>query len=226
MRSTFSARIPIALPGSTASAVVIVFARAPIPGAAKTRLIPRMGAWRAARLHARLAAHAVRVARGAARTVEVHVTPGTRHAFFRRLQALESIRLERQRGRDLGQRMRSAFERGLRRHRFVILIGTDCPVLAPRDLRRALRLLRAGTDAVLAPAEDGGYALIGLRRLRGGIFEGIAWGGDAVLRDTLAKMQAAGLRARLLRRVWDVDRAADLERLDPLRDLSRARRAG
>ena len=218
-------RIPIALPGSTASEAVIVFARAPIPGAAKTRLIPRLGAWRAARLQARLTAHAVQVARRASRTVEVHVTPSARHPFFRRLQAAERIRLERQRGRDLGQRMRAAFERALRRHRFVVLIGTDCPALAPRDLRRALRLLRAGADAVLAPAEDGGYALIALRRLRGSIFEGIEWGGDAVLRETLAKMQAAGLAVRLLPYVWDIDRPGDLERLDALRDRARGRRA-
>ena len=186
-------RIPIALPGSTASEAVIVFARAPIPGAAKTRLIPRLGAWRAARLQARLTAHAVQVARRASRTVEVHVTPSARHPFFRRLQAAGQIRLERQRGRDLGQRMRAAFERALRRHRFVVLIGTDCPALAPRDLRRALRLLRAGADAVL--------------------------------RETLAKMQAAGLAVRLLPYVWDIDRPGDLERLDALRDRARGRRA-
>ena len=201
-----------------ASVAVFVFARAPVPGAAKTRLAPRLGEWGAARLQARLTRRALRTALAArCGPVELHATPAAGHPFFERLARQLPIAVRAQRGADLGERMRRAFERGLHRHAAVILIGTDCPALGPADLRRAARLLRGGCDAVLAPAEDGGYALIALKKLRPRIFEGIRWGGGAVLRDTLARLEAEGLAARLLRTVWDVDRPEDLARLRSLR---------
>jgi len=193
--------------------MIIVFARAPVPGAAKTRLIPKLGAWRAARLHERLTRHALRTARLASGRVELHGT--RRHSFFRRL----GVAFRLQRGRDLGERMVHALSKA---RRPAILIGTDCPVLTSADLRRAARWLRGGCDAVLAPAEDGGYALIGLRRARKEFFEGILWGGPQVYADTVKRL--AGYRWRALRPVWDVDRPEDLERLRALRWTSRSRR--
>ena len=196
--------------------MIIVFARAPVPGEAKTRLIPRLGAWQAARLHARLTVHALRTARAADRVVELHGT--RRHSFFRSLDVAFRV----QRGRDLGERMHRALEQALRRHPIAILVGTDCPMLTPADLRRAARWLRGGCDAVLAPAEDGGYALIGLRSPRRELFQDIEWGGRQVYADTVKKL--AGYRWRALRRVWDVDRPEDLEKLTALRFASRPRR--
>jgi rSAM/selenodomain-associated transferase 1 len=194
-----------------ADVAIIVFARAPVPGQAKTRLIPRLGAWRAAALQAQLTGRALRTARAArCGRVELHVT--RRHGLFEK-----EFPVKRQKGGDLGVRMLNAFENALRRHRAVVLIGTDCPALKPADLRRAARLLRGACDAVLAPAEDGGYALIGLKRARKAIFEGIDWGGDAVLRQTLAKIRLLDFNCRLLRTVWDLDRPEDLERLRSLR---------
>jgi len=194
--------------------LIIVFAKAPVAGQAKTRLIPRLGAWRAAHLHERLTRRAVQVALAArCGPVELHGT--ARHRFFAALEV--GFRL--QRGRDLGERMLRAFT-GARRP--AIIIGTDCPALAPADLRRAARCLRAGYDAVLAPAEDGGYALIGLRKGRPEFFEGIDWGGPRVYADTVKKL--AGYRWRALRRLWDVDRPEDLARLRSLRFASASRR--
>ena len=187
--------------------MIVVFAKAPAPGHAKTRLIPSLGAWGAARLQARLTAAALRTARAArCGPVELHVT--ARHALF-------DGDVQIQRGDDLGERMYRAMARGLRRHRAVILIGTDCPALRPADLRRAARLLAGACDAVLAPAEDGGYALIGLKRAKREFFEGIAWGSPNVYADTVKKL--AGYRWRALRTLWDVDRPEDLERLRALR---------
>ena len=192
---------------------MIVFARAPVPGRAKTRLIPALGALGAARLQRRMTWRTVAMAG----SPEVHGTAP--HSFFRCLPA--PFRL--QKGGDLGERMHHAIARGLRRHRAVILVGTDCPVLNARDLSRAARLL-CSQDAVLAPAEDGGYALVGMSRPCSAIFEGIEWGSDSVLRQTIVRMDRAGLRWRLLRTVWDVDRPEDLERLRSLRFASGARR--
>ena len=193
--------------------MIIVFARAPVPGEAKTRLIPKLGAWRAARLHERLTRHALRTARLASGRVELHGT--RRHSFFGRL----GVAFRLQRGRDLGERMVHALSKA---RRPAILIGTDCPVLTSADLRRAARWLRGGCDAVLAPAEDGGYALIGLRRARKEFFEGILWGGPQVYADTVKRL--AGYRWRALRRVWDLDRPGDLERFRSLRLTSGFRR--
>jgi len=206
------------LRGSTAiDAAVLVFAKAPLAGRVKTRLVPRLGESGAARLQMRLIARTLRTARDARfAVVELHATPSRTHgllAFYgKRFQA----EVKNQRGGDLGERMYNALARALRRHRAVILVGTDCPALAPRDLRRAARLLRGGCDAVLAPAEDGGYALIGMRKVSAELFSGIAWGGPEVYAETATKLAAGGYRWRALRTVWDLDRPADLERLTSL----------
>jgi len=105
--------------------------------------------------------------------VELHATPARRHRFFDLVETRFRIPVVEQRGADLGARMQRALERALRRHRAAILIGSDCPALSPRHLQRAARWLRGGCEAVLAPAEDGGYALIGLRRRMPALFEAI-----------------------------------------------------
>jgi uncharacterized protein len=190
--------------------MIIVFAKAPVPGAAKTRLIPALGAWGAARLHARLVRQAVRTALASGcGPVEVHGS--ARHSFFRSLKT----RFRLQRGRDLGERMHHA----LSRNPGAILIGTDCPALTAADLRRATRLLRSGAEVVIAPAEDGGYALIGARRVPVELFRDIAWGTSSVYDETVKRLKP--YRWRALRTVWDVDRPEDLPRLSELRLRSR-----
>ena len=198
--------------------MIVVFARAPVPGRAKTRLVPRIGEWRAARLHARLVCHALAVAAASdCGPVELHGTAS--HSWFKTMKGFKL-----QKGQDLGARMHHAISGSLRKSERVILIGADCPALKPRDLRRADRLLRGACDAVLAPAEDGGYGLIALRRTSPRLFEGIAWGGAEVYRETLRRLERLGWRWRALRTVWDVDRPADLERLRGLRFSSTSRR--
>ena len=185
---------------------VIVFSRAPVPGRVKTRLVPRLGAWRAARLHARLTAHALATAQ-AAGCGPVALYPDAR-----------------QRGADLGERMYRALKHTLRQHRAAIVIGSDCPALRPADLRRAARLLAGGCDVVLGPAEDGGYVLLGARRLSVRLFAGIDWGTPSVYAATVARLRELGYRWRALRTLWDLDRPQDLERLRLLRFPSDARR--
>jgi uncharacterized protein len=195
--------------------MIIVFAKAPLPGAAKTRLIPRLGEWRAARLHARLILRTIDTALAArCGAVELHGT--RRHSFFKRL----NVGFRLQHGDDLGERMHYALSKAKKP---AILIGTDCPVLTTADLRRAARWLRGGADVVLAPAEDGGYALIGARRVSPSLFQGIAWGSEHVYEETVKRLER-GYRWRALRRVWDVDRPHDLDRLRSLRLPSAARR--
>jgi len=184
---------------------VLVFSRAARPGRVKTRLVPRLGEWRAARLHARLTRHALRIARAAAcGPVELYDT-------------------SKQRGADLGERMHHALAAALRRHRGAIILGADSPALRAGNLRRAARWLAGGCDVVLAPAEDGGYALIGAKRASPCIFSGIAWGGSDVYETTVRKLVSLGYRWRSLEPVWDVDRPEDFDRLDWLRFASAVR---
>jgi uncharacterized protein len=195
--------------------MIIVFARAPVPGRAKTRLVPRLGEWGAAQLHVRLVRQALHTARASGcGPVELHLA--TRHAMFRRTKI--------QKGADLGERMLRSIAEGLRTHRTVILIGSDCPALTVSDLRRAERLLKGGCDVVLAPAEDGGYALIAARRVSRRLFAGVPWGGATVYEETVRRLEALGWRWRALRTLWDVDRPQDLERLRSLRFSSAPRR--
>jgi hypothetical protein len=193
---------------------LIVFARAPEPGRVKTRLVPLLGEKGAARLHARLVERTLRTALAAGfANVDLHCSPGIDDIFFIRIQKRFGVCLRSQGRGDLGDRMYRAFKRALQRHRYAVLIGTDCPALRPADLRAAGRALRAGADAVLAPAEDGGYPLIGLRRVSRRLFDGIPWGGPLVLAQTRRRLEALRWRWQELRTLWDVDRPEDVARL-------------
>lgn len=218
-----SARAPKSLRGATQTApetALIVFAKAPRPGRVKTRLAAALGAAGAARLHARLVRRALATALAArCGRVELHAAPRS-HPFFAALAKRHSIVLRAQSRGDLGARMRQAFEAALRGTRAVILIGSDCPALRPADLRAASRALRGGADAVLSPAEDGGYALLGLRRVSRLLFEDIDWGGPEVLAQTRRRLARLKWRWLELRTVWDVDRPRDLARLKRSRLLA------
>lgn len=200
--------------GPEPGVVVIVFARAPQPGAVKTRLIPLLGAQGAAALHARLVRRAIETARAASlRRVELHGTPRIDDPFFIDCAGDYGVTLRAQAEGDLGTRMLAAFGRALAARGRVLLIGSDCPVLGARHLRQAERALREGQDAVFVPCEDGGYALIGLRHAAPRLFEAIAWGGDTVMAETRARLRELGWRWRELETLWDVDRPDDCERL-------------
>jgi uncharacterized protein len=193
---------------------VIVFARAPQPGAVKTRLIPLLGAEGAAALHVRLVKRALATARAAAfRAIELHCAPDGADPFFRFCEGHYGAALAAQADGDLGARMQAAFEAALASRERVLLIGADCPALTARYLRQADRALRDGYDTVLGPSEDGGYVLIGLTRCDAKLFTGIAWGEDGVLAETRARLTALGWRWRELVPLWDIDRPEDYARL-------------
>lgn len=194
--------------------VTLVFARAPLPGQAKTRLAVRLGDWGAARLQARLTRRALRAAcRARCGPVELHGTPRARHGMFVCLSGAFGVVVRDQRGAHLGERMYRALAGALRRHRGAILIGTDCPAIGPREIARAARMLAGGCDVVLGPAEDGGYGLIAARRVSPRLFQGIDWGGERVFADTVRRLAGLGYRWRALAPTWDLDRPQDLERL-------------
>lgn len=196
---------------------ILVFCKPPIPGEAKTRLIPALGAEGAATLHAELAHATLACAvRSELAPVELWASAEPEHAFFQRLCDDFECALMTQHGDDLGARMAYALEAALADAAFAVLIGTDCPVLDETYLAQACAALTNGVDAVLGPAEDGGYVLIGLRRFDPAVFTGVAWGTSAVLEQTRQRLAGLAWSVTELDTLWDIDRPDDLERLRAL----------
>lgn len=191
---------------------ILVFARAPVAGAAKTRLIPALGAEGAARLHRRLTEHALATATAAAAAVQLWCTPDSDHPFFTACAKCYPIELRTQVGATLGERLVFAVVGELRKRDAIVVIGTDCPALTPQHLRTAMQAL-ADHDAVIHPADDGGYVLIGLARTCPEAFAGIDWGSDRVFNQTMDNFSRAGRRVSIQETLWDVDTPADVERL-------------
>jgi len=193
---------------------VAVFARAPVAGAVKTRLAGALGPEGAAELHARLVRHALATAIAAdVGPVELWCAPDPAHPFFAACAAELGVTLHAQRGDDLGARMHGAFEHAAVSGDALIVIGADCPALSAEHLRDAASALTA-CDAVFAPAEDGGYVLVGLARPAAGLFEDIAWGGADVMARTRERLAASRLAWKELATLWDVDRPEDVARLE------------
>jgi rSAM/selenodomain-associated transferase 1 len=189
---------------------VAVFAKAPIPGTVKTRLIPPLTAVQGARLHAAFVEDTLR------RVATLHVTrvlayaPQPTDPFLQACAHRHGARTIAQGSGDLGARMQRVAGRLLERYPKVVIIGTDSPTMPIAFIENALRKLDLA-DIVFGPSEDGGYYLLGQRRLYPEIFEGITWGSADVLAATLDKIPHVPFA--MLPPWYDVDRPNDLERL-------------
>lgn len=194
---------------------VAILARAPVPGQAKTRLIPLLGEEGAASLQAWMLQRTVAMALEAAvGPVTLWCEGDAAHRAFmrcRELGPLNTLDIRSQVAGDLGRRMLAAIEDSPT-VAGTLVIGTDCPVLGAAHLREAARSL-ADRDAVLIPVDDGGYVLIGMKAPAAGAFAGIDWGTPQVMAQTRQSLAALGWRWDELATLWDVDRAEDVERL-------------
>ena len=195
------------------NARILIFAKAPEPGRVKTRLIPTLGAEAAASLYeALLDTTVARTVAARLAPVQCCCAPHTEHPVFQAMTEDYGISLTPQRGEDLGERMEAAARSALNEAEFVLLIGGDCPVLQSEHLQQALSWLASGVDAVIGPAEDGGYVLLGLRQPASELFKEIPWGGDGVLDKTRERLDRLGWRWQELPLLWDLDRPEDLLR--------------
>lgn len=195
--------------------LVLVFAREPAPGRVKTRLQPVLGPAAAAQLHARLVRRTLGAVCGAAAwSVELRATPDAAHPRLAALAGEFGVDLRTQGEGDLGARMARALREALERAEAAIVIGTDCPDLDRAYVEAAAMTLARGAPAVLGPAEDGGYVLLGLRQVAEGLFDGIHWGSDSVLGDQRRRLHEVGFDVVELPALWDVDRPEDLARLE------------
>jgi rSAM/selenodomain-associated transferase 1 len=194
--------------------VVAVLAKAPAVGRVKTRLIPRLGAERATELHLRMVHHTLAtVALARVGPVELWCAADGDLSAFEACRRKLGVPLHMQPQGDLGQRMSFIAAQVLSRAGSVIMIGTDAPSMTPGDVVEAAQALAEGQDAVVGPAEDGGYYLIGLNRPGPEVFDGIDWGTPAVLMQTRVRLLGLHWRTHELPLRWDVDTPADYERL-------------
>ena len=196
---------------------VIVFARVPRLGGVKTRLAAAIGQQGALDAHRALLERTLEIARASdARQRELCLAGEDTEGECAALARRHGFVLARQEGADLGARMFNALQRALSDGCLPVLVGSDVAALVREDLSAAFAALRRA-DAVFAPTEDGGYALVGLRRALPRIFEGPEWGGDRVMLDTRARLRAEAASWVELRTLWDVDDVADLRRWEAIR---------
>ncbi len=193
---------------------LIIMAKAPTPGFVNTRLAARIGEDSAAQVHRLLTLHTLEtIEYHPSCPVELWCTPNAEHPFIKDCQKKYPITLRTQQGENLGERMAHAFKTTLESSGKAIMIGTDCPYLSSAHLHGALDALSDGQDAVITPADDGGYVLIGLRRFSPMIFSNIAWGTQTVYQASCARLQQLGWPWLEHGQLSDIDTPADLDRL-------------
>jgi len=189
-----------------------IFAKAPIAGYAKTRLIPSLGPEGAAELQAHLFQRTIQTALASPlRPITLWCAPDCDHPIFQSAMQEHGFATHVQAGNDLGERMFGALEQ-LTRRSPALLIGTDCPILSADHLVRCAAALVGGADAAFIPAEDGGYALIGLRKPVWRLFEGMPWGTSDVMRLTRDRLREEHLSVFETDHLWDIDTPADYYR--------------
>jgi len=189
---------------------IVIFAKAPVPGNVKTRLIPVLGEVGAARLAQRMIADTVEHALAAGlATPELCATPPPDDSAWAG-HLPTGVRLSDQGPGDLGQRLAAAAKRVIDDGERILLIGTDCPELDGKRLGEAASKLES-YDAMIHPARDGGYVLLGLARTDPSIFDDIAWSTDAVAATTIARIEALGWSLFVGDILSDIDQPADLD---------------
>jgi uncharacterized protein len=192
---------------------IVIFAKAPVPGRVKTRLIPALGEADAARLAARMLDLALEQALTAAvGPVELCMSPAPDSPDWASTPLPADIEASDQGEGDLGARMGRAAQRAIAQGEAVLLTGTDCPQLTAARLKEAAAQL-TGHDAVLHRAADGGYVLLGLRVFDASLFEGIPWSTAAVADLTLERLAVLGWRVWMGETLRDIDVPADLDGL-------------
>lgn len=198
-------------PDSSRRVGIAILARAPIPGEAKTRLIPALGATGAAALQRWLLQRSVTTALASdVGPVTLWCAGDPEHADFEHCRAFGPVSLRQQPEGDLGVRMLAALRESPTAA--TLVIGTDCPALTASHLHEAAQAL-ADHDAVILPAEDGGYVLIGAHAPQPELFADIDWGTERVMAQTRQRLATLGSLWCEPATLWDVDRPEDLPRL-------------
>ncbi|PAU86518.1 hypothetical protein CK507_14605 [Pseudomonas sp. WN033] len=187
---------------------LLIFAKAPVPGQVKTRLIPALGAEGACALYQHLLVRTLEQTRDWPGLRYLYCAPDTHHTLFAELAQQHNLQLRNQAPGDLGQRMNQALSD---HSQGALLIGSDCPVLTTAHVLLAADALH-DHDCVILPSEDGGYVLIGQRQPHPAPFRDMSWSHTQVLADTRQRLQEANLSLWLGPTLWDLDDPEDLAR--------------
>ena len=191
---------------------VIVFAKYPAHHQAKTRLQPALGVAGAAQMAKRLLLHSVDNALASNFDVELCVSPASTDPCWQALHLSKSLCWSTQVKGDLGSRLWAASQVALAHYRKVVLIGADCPSLTAERIKTAVQQLDQ-YDAVMIPATDGGYVLLGFKKAHQSLFLGVRWSTESVAADTEQRMAALGWTVSLLAPLHDIDEPEDLKHL-------------
>jgi hypothetical protein len=204
---------------------LILFSRAPVAGAGKTRLAADVGAEAARQFHVACLLDALDEAQAwqaeapsaSAAPIHLHafITPPNSQGDFARagIRWPAALRLHNQSGATLGARMHHALRTVLAAAPgAALLVGTDLPLLGRAVLASAVRALESA-DVVFGPTPDGGYYLVGVKQPQPRLFAGPAWGGSTVLEQSVAAAEQMGLRTARVAALPDVDVASDIPRV-------------
>ncbi len=205
-------------------AVIQVFCKAPIAGLVKTRLMPELSAQQAMQVHIELTERVLKLLHQAALCpTQLWCTPSPAVEFFQQQAEKYSLTLYQQAEGGLGERMFQALSAGLQFFQQALLIGCDCPSFTATDFKEAIIALKEGADVVLAPTEDGGYSLIGLKNPQAEILsdENMPWGTVQVLAITRQRVKQQKLNLYEIGLQWDVDRAEDWVRYQKNKDMAK-----
>ncbi|CAM3840371.1 2-phospho-L-lactate guanylyltransferase [Vibrio aerogenes CECT 7868] len=190
---------------------IILVAKAPLPGLAKTRLAPALGKDGAAKLALKLLQHSVNEAVAAdTGPVELYVSPSVADPVWDGLNVPGCVQWSQQPDGDLGERLAAVAQRVTGQQEAVLLMGTDCPGLTASVLRDAALAL-TDDDACLVPVSDGGYALLGLKQYLPSVFTDMPWSTSQVAELTIQRILAAGRSLKILPELHDIDEPADLQ---------------
>ncbi|MFP4090065.1 MAG: TIGR04282 family arsenosugar biosynthesis glycosyltransferase [Cyclobacteriaceae bacterium] len=187
--------------------LLIIFVKVPEIGKVKTRLAESIGDIRALEIYHQLLAHTAAITQVLAYDKIVYYTPEIQHDdIWGEVHFLKA----RQPEGDLGKKMQHAFEEGFAAgYEQVCLIGSDCYQLSSQIIEQAFEALSA-QDVVIGPATDGGYYLLGMKKMHEALFRNKKWSTDSVLKDTIADLSTAQLACFLLPELTDVDTEEDL----------------
>lgn len=200
---------------------LLIFTKSPVLGEVKTRLQPEYSQEQSLELHKKLLLNTLSLTKKLkGLDVELCCTPNRNSLFFLDCENNFPVMLSNQEGVDLGERMAFAFSVALQRHEKVIIIGTDCPAINENYIQQAVQALD-DADAVIGPAADGGYVLLGLTKFSAELFRDISWGTDKVLAATRNALNELAWSYKELGIMHDIDRAEDLLRYkDLLNEMS------
>jgi len=193
--------------------VILLFAKAPVEGIVNTRLIADIGVQAATQLQRDLIVQRLLMLTQANLcAVSLMCAPDVQDDFFVQCKKQYPVTLLQQSGADLGKRMLNGIRQALQQYRYCIVIGTDAPALDEVLISQAIERLKAGSEVVFVPAEDGGYVLVGLQKPYEFLFQGIRWGSAEVMQQSRSKLKKNSISFNELATCWDIDRVEDYQR--------------